>query len=84
METQPTYPAQPKPKPTSTESAAPRKQLPFALVGFYLSCAGVALGATVGSAGFLWFESRGALVFGIVMVVVCAITCYRSLVGLRR
>ena len=60
------------------------KGLPFALVGFYLSCAGVALGATVGSAGFLWFESKGALVFGIAMTVVCAVTCYGSLRSLRR
>lgn len=60
------------------------KGLPFALVGFYLSCAGVALGATVGSAGYLWFQSKGALVFGIAMTAVCAVTCFTSLRSLRR
>jgi len=68
----------------TTPSDAPRPRLPFALVGFYLSCAGVALGATIGSAGYLWFESTTALVFGIVMTAVCAATCFRSLVALRR
>ncbi len=71
-------------QPSPTPSPIGPKKLPFGLVGFYLSCAGVALGATIGSAGFLWFESKGALVFGIVMTGICAVTCYRSLLGLRR
>lgn len=55
-----------------------------ALVGFYLSCAGVALGAAIGAAGWLWFDSVGALVFGCVMVPACAVTCYLSLRAARR
>ena len=55
----------------------------FALVGFYLSCAGVALGATIGAAGYLWFESTVALVFGCVMTPVCAVTCFTSLKAAR-
>ena len=65
-------------------SDAPRPRLPLALIGFYGSCAGVALGAGIGAAGFLWFESTAALVFGIAMTVVCAVTCFRSMVALRR
>jgi len=56
----------------------------FALVGFYLSCAGVALGAAVGAAGFLWFESTPALVVGITMTLVSTITCFLSLRAARR
>ena len=65
-------------------SDAPKPRLPLALIGFYGSCAGVALGATIGSAGYLWFESTTALVFGIVMTAVCSVTCFRSMVALRR
>lgn len=70
--------------PSPSGQPAGQPKLPFPLIGFYLSCAGVALGATVGSAGFLWFESTKALWFGIVFTVFCAITCYRSLRSLRR
>jgi hypothetical protein len=55
-----------------------------ALVGFYLSCAGVALGAAIAAAGYLWFASVGALVFGSAMTLLCCVTCYRSLVAARR
>ncbi len=68
---------------TSAPQSAPEKKLPFGWIGFYLSCAGVALGATVASAGFLWFESKGALVFGCVMTAICAVTCFTSLRSLR-
>jgi hypothetical protein len=61
-----------------------RTKWSFGLVAFYLSCAGVALGAAIGSAGFLWFDSVGALVFGIVMTAVCAVSCYRALCAARR
>ena len=30
----------------------------FGIIGFYLSCAGVALGAAIAAAGFLWFGSK--------------------------
>jgi len=54
------------------------------IIGFYLSCAGVALGTAIGAAGFLWFRSIPALVIGIAMLLVCAVTCFRSLRTARR
>lgn len=56
----------------------------FRLVGFYLSCAGVALGATVAAAGFLWFESVAALVVGATATALCAFTCFSNLSAIRR
>jgi hypothetical protein len=61
-----------------------QKQWSAALVGFYLSCAGVSLGAAIAAAGWLWFGSTGALVFGSAMTLACCVTCYRSLVAARR
>lgn len=54
------------------------------LIGFYLSCAGTALGATFASAGYLLFESVGWLVFGSIMALVCSVTCFLSLRAARR
>lgn len=54
------------------------------LVGFYLSCAGVALGATFAAAGYLFFESLGWLVFGSALSVVSCVTCFTSLRAARR
>lgn len=56
----------------------------FRLVGFYLSCAGATLGAGVAAAGYMWFESIAALVVGIVVTVVCIVTCYTNLSAIRR
>jgi hypothetical protein len=56
----------------------------FGIIGFYLSCAGVAIGAAIAAAGYLWFGSTGALVFGSIMTVVSSVTCFRSLVAARR
>ena len=54
------------------------------LIGFYLSCAGVALGATFASAGPLLLRSTGALVFGCILAGVSSVTCYFSLAAARR
>jgi len=54
------------------------------LAGFYLSCAGVALGATFASAGPLFFGSTLALVFGCVLGGVSIVTCFVSLAAARR
>jgi hypothetical protein len=54
------------------------------LIGFYLSCAGVALGATFAASGHFFFGSSGWLVFGAVMSGVSCITCYLSLKAARR
>lgn len=56
----------------------------LALVGFYASCAGVALGATFAASGFLFFGSQAWLVFGIVLSVVSCVTCYLTLTAARR
>lgn len=56
----------------------------FGLIGFYLSCAGVALGATIAAAGFLLFESTGALVFGSALSLVSCVTCYVALKAARK
>jgi len=56
----------------------------WGLIGFYLSCAGTALGATFASAGYLFFGSKVALVLGIVLAAVSSVTCYFSLVAARR
>ena len=54
------------------------------LIGFYLSCAGVALGATFASSGPLLLRSTGALVFGCILAGVSSVTCYFSLAAARR
>lgn len=56
----------------------------FGLVGFYLSCAGVALGATFAASGYLFFGSTGWLWFGSVLSVVSCVTCFLSLSAARR
>ena len=54
------------------------------LIGFYLSCAGVTLGAAVAAAGWMWFESVGALVVGTVAAAICTVTCFLNLRAIRR
>ncbi len=54
------------------------------LIGFYLSCAGVALGATFAASGHFFFGSSGWLVFGSVLSAVSCVTCYLSLRAARR
>lgn len=60
------------------------EQFRFGIVGFYVSCAGVALGAAIGAAGFLWFDSTAALVAGIALTAVSSVTCFLSLQQARR
>ena len=56
----------------------------WGLVGFYVSCACVALGATVAAAGKMWFGSNGAMVFGIVLTAVSTVTCFVTLSAARK
>ncbi len=56
----------------------------WGLVGFYVSCAMVALGATVAAAGYMWVGSVACLVVGSLMVAVCSVTCLTSLKAARR
>lgn len=70
-------------------NAAPERprestRLSWPLLGFYTSCAGVALGSAIGAAGYLWFESVAALWFGIAMTATCALTCMLCLRRARR
>ncbi|MGC6486375.1 MAG: hypothetical protein ACON4Z_01915 [Planctomycetota bacterium] len=54
------------------------------LIGFYLSCAGVALGATIAGGSHFFFGSLGGTVFGTVMSAVSCVTCYTSLRAARK
>lgn len=54
------------------------------LIGFYLSCAGVALGATFAGGGHFLFHSTGWLVFGTCLAALSIVTCFRSLAAARR
>ncbi|MEO6594226.1 MAG: hypothetical protein ABIP94_05690 [Planctomycetota bacterium] len=56
----------------------------FAWAGFYLSCALVALGATLAGGGWFFFGSTGWLVFGCVMSAVSSIACFFTLRAARR
>lgn len=55
-----------------------------ALLGFYASCAGVALGATFASAGPMFFGSTLALVLGSALSLVSAVCCLVTLRAARR
>lgn len=54
------------------------------LIGFYLSCAGVALGATFAGGGWFFFKSTTGLVGGCVLSGVSIVTCFVSLAAARR
>lgn len=54
------------------------------LIGFYLSCAGVAMGATIAGGSHFFFESAGGTAFGVCMSAVSCVTCYTSLRAARR
>lgn len=60
-------------------SARERTRASWGLLGFYTSCAGVAIGAAVAACGWAWFDSVGALVAGIVLTAVSSVTCFVSL-----
>lgn len=54
------------------------------LIGFYLSCAGVSLGAAIAFGAHFFFRSTGGLVFGCVMSGVSSVTCFLALRAARR
>jgi len=60
------------------------EQFRFGLIGFYASCAGVALGAAVAAAGFMWWESVAALVVGSLITAGSTVGCFLSLTAARR
>ncbi|MFT4514843.1 MAG: hypothetical protein ACI89X_003305 [Planctomycetota bacterium] len=61
-----------------------QKRWTFALIGFYLSCAGASLGAAIAFGGYFFFESQGALAFGLVVSISSCVTCFFSLRAARR
>lgn len=73
-----------RPRPPAPPPQAEHTRWSPGLIGFYLSCAGVALGATFAASGHFFFGSRGWLVSGSVLSVVSAVTCYYSLRAARR
>lgn len=73
-------PRQPIPPPRPVEHT----HWSWGLIGFYLSCAGTALGATIAAAGFLFFESTASLVLGSVLSAVSIVGCFVSLSAARR
>lgn len=54
------------------------------LIGFYLSCAGVALGATFAGGGWFFFHDQTWLIGGSVLSGVSIVTCFVSLAAARR
>ncbi|MFN9948427.1 MAG: hypothetical protein ACK56S_16435 [Planctomycetota bacterium] len=54
------------------------------LMGFYLSCAGVSLGAAIGFGAHWFFRSGAGLAFGVALSGVSCVTCYGSLKAARR
>jgi hypothetical protein len=54
------------------------------LIGFYLSCAGVSLGAAITFGSHFFFRNTGGTWFGIVMTSVSSVTCFLALRAARR
>jgi hypothetical protein len=54
------------------------------LIAFYLSCAGVSLGAAIGFGAYKFFDSTSGLVIGLSVSAVSCVTCYFSLMAARR
>ena len=74
----------PRPRPASAPPQAEHTHYSIGLVCFYLSCAGVALGATFASAGPLLFGSTAAGVIGGVVTFVCSVACFYALRAARK
>jgi hypothetical protein len=72
------------------ESSSPRSgevehtRWSLGLIGFYLSCAGVSLGAAIAFGAHFFFESVPGLVFGSVLSGVSCVTCFYTLRAARR
>ncbi|MCR9247935.1 MAG: hypothetical protein NXI31_23135 [bacterium] len=54
------------------------------LIGFYLSCAGTAMGSTIAASGWFFFGSKGAIVVGALLAVVSIVFCFVSLHAARQ
>jgi hypothetical protein len=56
----------------------------FGLIAFYLSCAGVSLGAGVGFGAYKFFDSTEGLVIGLSVSAISCVTCYLALRAARK
>ena len=74
----------PPPRPPAGRAHTEHTKWSLALIGFYLSCAGVSLGAAIGFGSWFFFESTGGLVFGVTMSAISCVTCFFSLRAARR
>ncbi|MFK7739175.1 MAG: hypothetical protein AB8H80_02540 [Planctomycetota bacterium] len=71
------------PAPNKPDQAEHTRWSP-GLIGFYLSCAGASLGAAIAFGSHWFFESRGGLIFGLVVASISCVTCFLSLRAARR
>lgn len=74
----------PSPRPAPSKADVEHTRWSPGLIGFYLSCAGVALGAAFAASGYCFFGSKGWLIAGSVISAVCVVTCFVSLHAARR
>ena len=70
--------------PTRKNPGAEHTKWSPGLIGFYLSCAGVALGATIAGGSWFFFGDTVGTVFGASMSGVSCVTCYFALRAARR
>ncbi len=70
--------------PQHAPSEGEQTTLSWPLIGFYTSCALVALGATVAAASWMWSRSWGGLVAGTVVTIASSVTCLTCLRKARR
>ncbi|MEY3160184.1 MAG: hypothetical protein RIT25_175 [Planctomycetota bacterium] len=75
----PMTPSQQPSPPTGEQTT-----LSWPLIGFYTSCALVALGATIAAASWMWSRSVGGLVAGSVLTIASSVTCLTCLRRARR
>lgn len=54
------------------------------LIGFYLSCAGTAMGSTIAASGWFFFGSTAAIFVGALLAIVSIVCCFISLRAARR
>lgn len=80
-----TSPAQPGPRPPAQpQRAVEHTRWSWGLAGFYLGCAGTSLGAAIGFAGYKFFDSVAALVWGGLLCAASIVSCFVGLAAARR
>jgi hypothetical protein len=80
-----TSPAQSGPRPPAPPpTAVEQTRWSLGLVGFYCGCAGTSLGAAIGFAGYKFFDSVAALVWGGLLCAASIVACFVGLSAARR